>query len=140
MSPERLGGKPYSFPADVWAAGCVIFCLISHRFDDRSPFSPQVDDDVSLPLEEVFSAILESRLSLDHLPPRARSLLQRLLATVPGERLTAADALQHEWLADQRAAAPTRSRGGSAMRLRPRPPAFGAGGAAPGRRAAGPSP
>ena len=65
--------RGYSFPADVWAAGCVLYCVVSGHLDDSvGPFSPQQDDDVAAPLAEVFASILEARLSLDHLPDLAR--------------------------------------------------------------------
>ncbi|EAY18256.1 CAMK family protein kinase [Trichomonas vaginalis G3] len=31
MCPELLRGDPYSFPADIWAAGCVLFELLTHK-------------------------------------------------------------------------------------------------------------
>lgn len=31
MCPELLKGQRYSFPADVWAAGCVLFEMLTHK-------------------------------------------------------------------------------------------------------------
>ena len=31
MCPELVQGKPYTFPADIWAAGCVLFEMLTHE-------------------------------------------------------------------------------------------------------------
>ena len=59
MAPEVLvcavdGAGGYSFPADVWASGCVIYALIAERFDDTSPYTPYGDDSA----EGLFGAVL----------------------------------------------------------------------------------
>ena len=38
MCPELIKGEPYSFPADIWAAGCVLFEMLTHEhaFKGRS--------------------------------------------------------------------------------------------------------
>ncbi|KAH0789517.1 CAMK family protein kinase [Histomonas meleagridis] len=38
MAPEIIKGKPYGYPADVWAAGCVLFELMTgkHAFTGKS--------------------------------------------------------------------------------------------------------
>ena len=124
MAPEVLvcavdDARGYSFPADVWAAGTVIYCLLSGHYDDSSPFTPSEDESGgSLPLDKVFEAILEARLEMAHLPDNARDLLSKLLATVPGERLTAANARHHPWLADHLAEYTTRQQQSSSRMSR----------------------
>jgi len=31
MSPERLDGKDYSFPSDIWALGIIIFEMVTGK-------------------------------------------------------------------------------------------------------------
>ena len=67
MAPEVLvcavdGAGGYSFPADVWAAGCVIHALIAERFDDTSPYTPNGDDSA----EGLFSAVLAGQKAVPH--------------------------------------------------------------------------
>jgi serine/threonine protein kinase len=158
MAPEVLvcaseDAKGYSFPADVWAAGCIIFCLASGRTDEEKlgPFTPKLSDDVGAPLDETFAAILESRLSFDHLPLTCQAFLRSLLAVVPSERHTAADALQHDWLAAarERKLVPTKNapshaahaaHAGSPSRMRREESSSGAPGAAGYARASHVSP
>ena len=64
---ESAGG--YSFSADVWAAGCIIYSILSGRFNEHvGPFSPHEEDeaDPDVPLESVFQAILEKQLTYEH--------------------------------------------------------------------------
>ncbi len=133
MAPEvlvcatRENNAGYSFPADVWGAGCVLFALMVGRLDDTSPFNPAAnpaanppkagrcaDADGSrertVPRESAYSSlfenILEKRLSFAELPSAgAKDLLQRLLALKPHERCSASGALSHSWLAFERPSA-----------------------------------
>ena len=104
MAPEVLvcaseDARGYSFPADVWAAGCVIYSLVSGKLDDNGPFTPEEGDDKGGSMEAVFRAILERQLTYQHVEnPAARDLLQSLLATVPRDRASAMTALEHSWL------------------------------------------
>ena len=108
MAPEMLvcaceganGG--YSFPVDVWAAGCVIYALMSGRMDDSSPYTP--DDTATAggtvdELERLFGAVLgDETLTFEKVPTEAKQLLTSLLKAAPHERLTASEALRHTWL------------------------------------------
>ena len=125
MAPEVLlcyceEAKGYALPADVWSAGCVIHSLCSGKYDNRGPF---YDDDSPTggSLEKIFSAILEQRLSSDRIAsPQALNLLQQMLVLTPDSRVTAAKALEHEWLAPVE---PARSRASVALPSIARSPA-----------------
>lgn len=87
----------FLWPQDVWSAGCVIFSLVSGRFNDNGPFATGDDDET---LETVYQAILEKRLAMDHIASAdARELLRSMLVMVPDQRVSAAEALEHKWLA-----------------------------------------
>jgi serine/threonine protein kinase len=82
---------------DVWGAGCVIFSLLSGRFNDNGPFATGGENEV---LESVYQSILEKRLVMDHIAnPDARALLRSMLAMVPDQRVSVSEALEHKWLA-----------------------------------------
>ena len=98
---EGAGG--YSFPADIWASGCVIYSLMSGRLDDSSPFTPEIGNQNSesrSSLEGLFGAVLSQQLLKFEQAPSvaAKNFLAHLLAPVPQDRPTAAQALKHKWL------------------------------------------
>jgi serine/threonine protein kinase len=86
QAPEALAGTIAVTPAiDIWAAGCVIFELITATplFDPRAP-----------PSAGAAAKIRDARL-----PPEWESLLESMLATDPADRPSADEALRHPVLA-----------------------------------------
>lgn len=91
MSPERITGQSYSFPADVWAVGvivlqamlkkypfpCTRFELIETICDKSSPSS--------LPRNENYSSNVHDLVAL-------------MLAIKPADRINAQEVLTHEWI------------------------------------------
>ena len=95
MAPEVLQ-QAYSFPADVWSAGVMMYQLITGKF----PFWDAVKD---CSLQEVWTAILTQKVNfgrpeLREVSTAARGLLMSLLERDPARRITAAKALEHPWL------------------------------------------
>lgn len=92
MSPERIDGQPYSFPADIWALGLTLLecCTGTYPYDaskgtmqlmiqlmeDECPL-PDVDDSVS---------------------PALRDFIQRCMHKNPLKRPTATELLRHPFL------------------------------------------
>ncbi|TMW60788.1 hypothetical protein Poli38472_000830 [Pythium oligandrum] len=92
MAPERIQGKLYSYVSDLWSMGVSLFYLATGAY----PFAV---DDGFFGLEE---AIVN-----DPLPPMpnrfsapCRDFIKSLLRRDPDQRLTAADALAHQFLRD----------------------------------------
>eukprot|EP00398_MALV-I-01_sp_L67-1_P000473 gene473-380_t len=99
MSPLQLNQKPYSFPADVWALGCVLFEMVMRTRAFNFPMDtlvgdiPQIPDDAPGGIDGTEFQDLCGRM-LDREPenrPNARELLQELsdwssdtLAPTPG--------------------------------------------------------
>jgi serine/threonine protein kinase len=84
MSPELLKGQRYSFPADVWAAGCVLFELMcrKHAFTGSSR-------------EELFGNIIGGQIP--QMPTQyskdLTDLLKSMLAQDPTKRPTCKEIL-----------------------------------------------
>ncbi|CAN8068416.1 unnamed protein product [Agarophyton chilense] len=87
LSPEMLIGKPYSFEADMWSFGVMLYRIITGSF----PFDAHRTKDV-------FQRIRNEDL---HVPTwisrEARDLLRGLLQKDPQERLTAENAKRHSF-------------------------------------------
>uniref|UniRef100_A0A7S3R3C7 non-specific serine/threonine protein kinase n=1 Tax=Dunaliella tertiolecta TaxID=3047 RepID=A0A7S3R3C7_DUNTE len=81
VSPEVLHNQPLSYPADLWALGCIIFQLLSGKppFKAASEYlSFQKVTDVDYTYPEAFPAV-------------AKDLVDKLLVVDPDERLGASD-------------------------------------------------
>ncbi|CAG9460057.1 unnamed protein product [Pedinophyceae sp. YPF-701] len=98
MAPEMLRSEVV--PAtDVWAAGVMAHQLLTGRFpfnDRKNPMSPS--------LSLVWRSILMDELSFNKpywadISDEGKDFVRRLLQKEPGDRLTAKEALQHPWLA-----------------------------------------
>jgi len=92
VAPEILQGEGYDYKIDTWAAGVLLYVLLSGRL----PFSG--DSDV-----ELFRAILETDLvwkkpQFDTVSAEAKDLILRLMAKDPEKRYDSAQALEHVFL------------------------------------------
>lgn len=93
MSPERIDGQPYSFPADLWALGLTLLECVTGRYPyDASKGTMQLmiqlmEDECPLPeSEEIVSHSL-------------RDFIQRCMQKNPLKRPTAVELLRHPFLA-----------------------------------------
>lgn len=93
VAPEVVRRSPYGPPVDMWAAGVVLYILLSGKM----PFYGRTD-------VECVRRIAAGTYSLPprewgRISPDAVSLVRALLQLNADRRLTAAAALQHRWLA-----------------------------------------
>ncbi len=86
MAPEIMKKEAYTIAVDVWAAGIILFEMIS----GIKPFVPYADC-LTVPLE--FPPSIFNSLSSDVLP-----LLRSMLAVDPVQRITSKHALASEWV------------------------------------------
>jgi len=92
VAPEILQGDGYDHKIDTWAAGVLLYVLLSGRL----PFSG--DSDV-----ELFRAILETELiwkkpQFDTVSVEAKDIIQKLIIKDPKKRYDASQALEHVFL------------------------------------------
>jgi len=91
-APEILRRKPYSFPADNWALGIIAYQLLS----GAHPFVTGRGT-----LGETFDRILSGEVGFEGatwalVSPEGKDFVKRLLEQDPAQRMTAAEALDHE--------------------------------------------
>uniref|UniRef100_A0A7S1SR54 Protein kinase domain-containing protein n=1 Tax=Tetraselmis chuii TaxID=63592 RepID=A0A7S1SR54_9CHLO len=95
LAPEVASRTPYGTSCDVWAAGVVLFMMLS----GDSPFQ---GDSLSTLLETIRLAQVRFDDPVWELTSsQAKELLKALLTADPADRSTAEDALAHPWLADE---------------------------------------
>ena len=92
MAPEVLQRLPYTAACDMWSLGVVTFILLS----GRRPFH-------SRDRAEKIERILHTEPNYDHpawshVSAEGVDFVQRLLAKRPAERMTAVEAMSHDWI------------------------------------------
>lgn len=87
---KGLGGT-YSFPADCWSLGAVLYVMLVARF-------PEFEQDPTGKIVVKLSPGLWGNVSSD-----AKDLIRSLMNTNPAARLSMASALMHPWLGRYRA-------------------------------------
>lgn len=94
-SPDVISGKAYTSKCDLWSLGVIVFMLLSGR-------PPYV---TSMGHERLRKDISRARVQWDRLQdsisPEARDFVQKLLVLDPSQRMDAASALEHPWLASK---------------------------------------
>jgi len=90
-APELLSGKGYDTKADMWSVGVIIFTIVA----GYQPF--QARDDSRL-LRSIITGNFEFHDShWCFISSEAKDLINKLLCVDPKKRLSAQDALKHEW-------------------------------------------
>jgi len=95
VAPDILMGDGYNSAVDLWAAGVLLYVLLSGRL----PFAADSDADL-------FKAILECDLvwkspQFDNVSDEAKSLIKHLIVKTPEKRYTADEALKHPFISGQ---------------------------------------
>lgn len=92
VAPEILSDDPYDEKCDVWSVGVIVYILLC----GFPPFYGETD-------EELFKKVNEADYEFcepywDDVSEKAKRFINDLLTVNSEERLSAAEALQHEWL------------------------------------------
>lgn len=103
MAPEQLRGEGFCVKSDVWSVGCIAFYLLLGEPLVRTASLEEVaaifQKDGMAGSSFVARRLRERRAPL-LLSPDALSLLQRMLETDPGRRISAAEALSHPFVTE----------------------------------------
>eukprot|EP00761_Pharyngomonas_kirbyi_P012556 gb/GECH01012583.1/.p1 GENE.gb/GECH01012583.1/~~gb/GECH01012583.1/.p1 ORF type:complete len:618 (+),score=124.59 gb/GECH01012583.1/:1-1854(+) len=92
MSPELASSQSYSFPADMWSVGCILF----HFLTGRSPFQ-------SKSFKQILKKVKKGMFTMpEHISNEASDLICKLLQKNPRDRCTIDDVLNHPFITGQR--------------------------------------
>lgn len=111
MSPERVDGRPYSLPADIWALGLTLLEAVTGAY----PY------DASAGVMQLMVQVMQEDCPL---PPagavsrECRDFLARCLAREPAARASADQLLAHPWVTRAGAGAGVLQRAAAAGTLR----------------------
>lgn len=95
IAPEVLKGS-YTTQCDNWSMGIVLFIMLS----GKPPFGGKANKEI---IENVLTGSYNySNPVWDNISDSAKDLIDKLLNKQADERLTAEEAYNHPWLANQR--------------------------------------
>ncbi|XP_077581949.1 caM kinase-like vesicle-associated protein isoform X2 [Stigmatopora nigra] len=100
LAPEVVGRQRYGRPVDCWATGVIMYILLS----GNPPFYDESDeDDYENHDKNLFRKILAGDYEFDspywdEISDSAKSLVTRLMEVDQDQRLTAQEAINHEWI------------------------------------------
>jgi len=95
IAPEVIK-KSYNEKCDLWSCGVIMYILLS----GEPPFNdPRADN------EAIMKKVETGKYDIEHgvwksITTEAKELIQRLLTYDPAERISAEDALNHTWIAN----------------------------------------
>ena len=97
IAPEVLKQK-YNEKCDIWSCGVILYILLSQKL----PFSSEDENE-----EELLNKILEGKYDLesppfDKISKNAKDLITNLLNSDPKKRISAEEALNHQWFKDNK--------------------------------------
>uniref|UniRef100_A0A3B5LGS4 CaM kinase-like vesicle-associated protein n=1 Tax=Xiphophorus couchianus TaxID=32473 RepID=A0A3B5LGS4_9TELE len=101
LAPEVVARHRYGRPVDCWAVGVIMFILLS----GNPPFYDETEEEnTDLHNRIIFCRIVAGDFEFDSpywddISPAAKGLVCRLMEVDQMLRITAEDALQHEWIA-----------------------------------------
>ena len=105
-APEVHLGAGYDTPVDVYSLGITLFVMLCGAPPSSTSLFESEDADL---IEEDIGGLAEAALpsrgsNTDHFPARlhissaARDLISNMICPDPDERITASEALEHEWI------------------------------------------
>nr|KAF6420037.1 CaM kinase like vesicle associated [Molossus molossus] len=100
LAPEVVGRQRYGRPVDCWAIGVIMYILLS----GNPPFYEEVEeDDYENHDKNLFRKILAGDYEFDSpywddISQAAKDLVTRLMEVEQDQRITAEEAISHEWV------------------------------------------
>eukprot|EP00747_Dinoflagellata_sp_TGD_P098571 gnl/TRDRNA2_/TRDRNA2_167490_c0_seq2.p1 gnl/TRDRNA2_/TRDRNA2_167490_c0~~gnl/TRDRNA2_/TRDRNA2_167490_c0_seq2.p1 ORF type:complete len:888 (-),score=121.55 gnl/TRDRNA2_/TRDRNA2_167490_c0_seq2:36-2657(-) len=93
IAPEVLRGESYGFKMDCFSVGVLMYILLA----GHAPFRGNTAEEMLM--KNILCRV--SLRSLKHTSKAAQNLITKLLTSSPDDRLSAQEALRHEWLAPE---------------------------------------
>ncbi|XP_069000990.1 caM kinase-like vesicle-associated protein [Embiotoca jacksoni] len=99
LAPEVVGRQRYGRPVDCWAIGVIMYILLS----GNPPFYDDADDDDDNRDKNLFLKILSGDYEFDSpywddISDSAKNLVASLMEVDQDQRLTAQEAIAHDWI------------------------------------------
>lgn len=95
VAPEILNGVPYDEKCDMWSLGVILYILLCG-------FPPFYDENNAELFAQIKSASYDYPSPYwDEVSDEAKSLIDALLVVDPSQRLSAAEFLEHPWVANK---------------------------------------
>ncbi|CAE7525880.1 CaMKI [Symbiodinium pilosum] len=95
VAPEVCLGTPYDCKVDNFGAGVILYFMLSREM----PFSSPDRDSAATMRKTVKCSLHLQRPPFDSMTSRLRNILRQLICKSQEDRLTAASALEHSWIA-----------------------------------------
>ncbi|CAM9111855.1 unnamed protein product, partial [Ectocarpus fasciculatus] len=92
VAPEILRNKPYGRPADMWSCGVIAYIMLGGYPPFYGENKRALVDKIKL------GAFKFHEKTWGNVSPLVKDLIRRLLVVKPENRLTAEEALRHEWM------------------------------------------
>jgi serine/threonine protein kinase len=92
MAPEVLSSQEHSSQADMWSVGVVAFELLT----GKQPFGGKTNKEISKNVIKGSFDFDASEWKL--ISGKAKDFIKQLIVVSPADRMTAAQALEHEWV------------------------------------------
>jgi len=92
VAPEIVMGEGYSFEVDLWAAGVLLYILLSGKLPYAS------NNEVDLYKQIIDNVLVFKSPQFDSISDTAKDLISKLIVTKPEERLTPKQALNHPFI------------------------------------------
>merc|ERR1711988_1067812 len=92
-APEVISHKPYTFSADIWSLGVLLFIILA----GYPPF-PLGRDPMS-PIKTKQGKFSFNKTHWDHISDEAKDFIRKMLVLNPDERIPLAQMHSHPWLA-----------------------------------------
>ena len=89
VAPEIILGQQYTPAVDMWAVGCILYCLLNGKL-------PFYDADEQAMFRRIAKG--EAHPLAESVSEEARELIGQLLCADKVTRLTASEALEHRWI------------------------------------------
>jgi calcium-dependent protein kinase len=94
MAPEIFDNK-YNEKIDIWSAGVIMYIMLSGSFPFKGDNASQISEAIKLRKIDTTSGIWKK------ISPEAQDLLHKMLTIDPNSRISASEALNHNWISSQ---------------------------------------